>query len=69
MDADKSTNPEVEYEIFAVVAAPASGAAVRIYHRASRNETDPAALGRYAAEKLLESGAGPLLALAGEPAL
>ncbi len=52
------------WEIFAVVAAPESGKAVRVYHRASSAETDAAALGRLVAQKLLESGAGALLATA-----
>ncbi len=51
-------------EIFGVVAAPESGAAVRIYHRAPRGASDPAALGRLAAKMLIEAGAGPLLAAA-----
>ncbi len=56
-------------EIFGVVAAPESGAAVRIYHRAPRGASDPAALGRLAAKMLIDAGAGPLLAAqAGEAA-
>jgi hydroxymethylbilane synthase len=51
-----------EWEIFAVVAAPESGKAVRVHHRAPAAETDAAALGRLVAQKLLEAGAGPLLA-------
>jgi hydroxymethylbilane synthase len=51
-------------EIFAVVAAPDTGAAVRIYHRAPRGDSDAAALGRLAARMLIEAGAGPLLAAA-----
>jgi len=51
-----------EHEIFAVVAAPDTGAAVRIYHRAGSHETDAVSLGRFAAQMLLEAGAGPLLA-------
>jgi hydroxymethylbilane synthase len=54
-------------EIFGVVAAPESGAAVRIFHGAPRGESDPAALGRLAAKMLMDAGAGPLLtAAAGE---
>jgi len=56
--------PELFDEIFGVVAAPESGAAVRIYHRASRGASDPAALGRLAAKMLIDAGAGPLLAAA-----
>jgi hydroxymethylbilane synthase len=55
-----------EWEIFAVVAAPATGKAVRIYHRLPHAGADPAELGRLIAEKLNEAGAGPLLAAAGD---
>jgi len=48
-------------EIFAIVADPETGKAVRVYLRASRADSDPAALGRIVAEKLMESGAGALL--------
>jgi hydroxymethylbilane synthase len=48
-------------EIFAVVAAPETGSAVRIFHRAPRVDPDPAALGRLAAKMLIDAGAGPLL--------
>ena len=48
-------------EIFAVVAAPETGAAVRIFHRAPRGDSDAAALGRLAARMLIDAGAGPLL--------
>jgi hydroxymethylbilane synthase len=51
-----------EVEIFAVVAAPESGEAVRIYERASRTSNDPVAFGHLAARKLIAAGAGPLLA-------
>jgi hydroxymethylbilane synthase len=53
-------------EIFGVVAAPETGAAVRIYHRAPRGQYEPAELGRLAAEMLIEAGAKPLLEAAGE---
>ena len=54
-------------EIFGVVAAPETGSAVRIFHRAPRAESDPAVLGRLAAKMLIDAGAGPLLeAAAGE---
>ncbi len=49
-------------EIFAVVAAPESGQAVRIHERAPRKGTEAATLGQLAARKLIETGAGPLLA-------
>jgi hydroxymethylbilane synthase len=51
-------------EIFGVVAAPETGAAVRIYYRAPQGEFAPDALGRLAAQMLLDAGAGPLLAAA-----
>jgi len=58
---------ELVDEILAVVAAPDSGATVRIFHRAPRVDPDPAALGRLAAKMLIDAGAGPLLeAAAGE---
>jgi hydroxymethylbilane synthase len=49
-------------EIFAVVAAPETGSAVRIFHRAPREGSDPTVLGRLAAKMLIDAGAGPLLA-------
>ena len=49
------------WEVFAVVADPVSGRAVRVFHRAARTGA-PAALGRQVAQKLLDAGAGPLLA-------
>ena len=52
-------------EIFAVVAAPETGAAVRIFLRAPRAGADPTALGRLAVQKLIEAGAGPLLEATG----
>jgi hydroxymethylbilane synthase len=51
-------------EIFAVVANPVTGDAIRIQHSALRADTGPAALGWLAAHMLIEAGAGPLLALA-----
>jgi hydroxymethylbilane synthase len=48
-------------EIFGVVAAPGTGAAVRVFHRVPRGDSDPMALGRLVARKLIEAGAGPLL--------
>jgi hydroxymethylbilane synthase len=51
-------------EIFAVVAAPGTGSAVRIFHRAPRGNSDAAALGRLAAKMLIDAGAGPLLEMA-----
>jgi hydroxymethylbilane synthase len=48
-------------EIFAVVANPETGAAVRVSHRVSRSDSDPVVLGLLTAHMLLEAGAGPLL--------
>lgn len=56
-----SVEGESRVEIFAVVADPKTGSAVRVFHRAPRKESEPAALGRLMAEKLMEAGAGPLL--------
>jgi hydroxymethylbilane synthase len=52
-------------EVFAVVAAPESGEAIRILHRTPRAQSDPEALGGVAAQKLIEAGAGPLLEASG----
>jgi hydroxymethylbilane synthase len=49
-------------EIFGVVAAPETGAAVRVFLSEPRRVSDPTAFGRLVAEKLIEAGAGPLLA-------
>jgi len=57
---------EPSHEVFAVVAAPESGAAVRVYHRVPTAGADPIALGRLVAQKLIEAGAGPLLAAENE---
>src|SRR5579863_9396866 len=54
-------------EIFAVVADPATGNAIRIRHESRRSEIGPVALGQLAAEMLLEAGAGPLLEAAAQP--
>jgi hydroxymethylbilane synthase len=59
-------NREAEWdEIFAVVAAPETGMAVRVHHCGPRTNPDATVLGKLAARKLLEAGAGPLLAAAG----
>jgi hydroxymethylbilane synthase len=55
-------------EIFGVVADPVTGKAIRIYETAPRHHTDPDALGRHAAEKLLAAGARDLLAVSEVPA-
>jgi hydroxymethylbilane synthase len=52
-------------EVFAVVAAPETGKAVRVHHRAPHAGADPFALGRLVAKKLIDAGAGPLLVAAG----
>jgi hydroxymethylbilane synthase len=65
------TNGEAEPfdEIFAVVAAPETGSAVRIFHRAPLGNSDATALGRLAAKMLIDAGAEPLLEMdAGEAA-
>ncbi len=54
------------FEIFAVVADPATGAEVRVFHLEPRTDLDPAAVGLLTAEKLMEAGAGPLLEAANE---
>ncbi|HEX8926144.1 MAG TPA: hydroxymethylbilane synthase [Terriglobales bacterium] len=52
-------------EIFAVVASPDSGKAVRIHHKAQREPGGAEALGRLAAKMLIDAGAMPLLEAAG----
>jgi hydroxymethylbilane synthase len=69
LDETTGSRPELWDEIFAVVANPGTGKAVRIYHRETRQrgpdgEADPASLGRLAAQMLIDAGAGPLLAAA-----
>jgi hydroxymethylbilane synthase len=49
------------WEIFGVVADPASGQTIRIHETATAWATDPADFGRRAAEKLLAAGARQLL--------
>jgi hydroxymethylbilane synthase len=61
----RSQRNEWEWEIFAVVAAPESGKAVRVYHRAPLAGAEPETLGKLIAQKLIEAGAGPLLGAAG----
>jgi hydroxymethylbilane synthase len=67
--SDEAAGMEAELwdEVFAVVAAPETGKTVRIHHRETRHRAphaDAAALGRLAAQMLLDAGAGPLLAAA-----
>ena len=57
-----STETRPRDEVFAVVASPATGATVRVYHRSVREIANPDALGRQTAAMLLEAGAGSLLA-------
>jgi hydroxymethylbilane synthase len=52
-------------EFFAVVAAPETGKSVRIFHMALHVGAEPVALGQLVAQKLIDAGAGPLLAAAG----
>ena len=54
-------------EIFAVVADPATGKAIRVHHESRRSEIGPVALGQLVAEMLLEAGAGPLLEATANP--
>jgi hydroxymethylbilane synthase len=56
---------ELQDEVFAVVADPATGKAVRVHHLAPHQDTDPIVLGRLVAQKLFDAGAGLLLAAAG----
>jgi len=56
-----SVDGELWHEVFGVVAAPESGLAVRVYHRALQAGSDAEELGRLVAKKLIEAGAGPLL--------
>jgi hydroxymethylbilane synthase len=49
------------HEIFAVVARPETGAAVRIVHRVRLGDMGAEALGELAVQMLLEAGAGPLI--------
>ena len=55
-------------EIFAVVAAPESGKAIRVHHSEQRSKNDPVALGRLIAKMLIDQGAGALLQMQGEAA-
>jgi hydroxymethylbilane synthase len=54
-------------EIFAVVADPVTGKAIRIHHYTLREFTHPVALGKLAAQKLIDAGAGPLLEFSAQP--
>ncbi|HEX4758329.1 MAG TPA: hydroxymethylbilane synthase [Terracidiphilus sp.] len=48
-------------EVFAVVADPETGKAVRVHLCAQRTDSDPASLGRRVAKMLMDAGAGPIL--------
>lgn len=48
-------------EVFGVVADPVSGKTIRVHETAPRQRTDPDALGKQAAKKLLDAGARALL--------
>jgi hydroxymethylbilane synthase len=63
---ERSVEGERWVEIFAVVADPKTGKEARVFHLAPQSESEPVALGMLTAEKLMEAGAGPLLAAAGE---
>lgn len=54
-------------EIFGVVASPETGEVVRIRHASPRAGNDPVALGRLAAQMLLDAGAQSLLPIAAAP--
>jgi hypothetical protein len=56
-------------DIFAVVAAPATGSAVRVFHSAPRVASNPVALGKLTADLLIKAGAGRLLDLPAGSAL
>jgi porphobilinogen deaminase len=60
--AGSSEGPEDE--VFAVVASPETGRAVRVHHRAKRTG-DAATLGKLVAQMLMEAGAGPVLQASG----
>jgi hydroxymethylbilane synthase len=55
-----------EVEIFAVVADPQSGSAVRLHHQAAHTG-DGTDLGKLVAQSLLEAGAGAILEAVAEP--
>jgi hydroxymethylbilane synthase len=59
--ATKEEGSEPWCEIFGVVAAPESGLAIRVHHRAQLAGTDAKKLGQLVAKQLIEAGAGPLL--------
>ena len=60
-EGDYSAETALGHEIFAVVARPETGAAVRIVHRVRMGELGAEALGKLAVQMLLDAGAGPLI--------
>lgn len=62
--AELGADGEQSDEIFAVVADPHSGNVVRVHRRAPRVKGGAIALGKQAAQLLMEKGAGPLLEFA-----
>jgi hydroxymethylbilane synthase len=58
---DETGAEEDQDEIYGIVADPATGKAVCVHLSAARADSDPAALGRLVAARLMESGAGALL--------
>jgi hydroxymethylbilane synthase len=64
-ETERGAKNESWVEIFGVVAAPETGRAVRIHHRAAAANADPVALGALAARMLIEAGAEPLFASQG----
>ncbi len=54
-------------EIFAVVADPATGKAIRIHHERAAPKSGPSSLGQLAAKKLIEAGAASLLEATAQP--
>jgi len=69
--SDSQTVESIEkmVDIFAVVAAPATGSAVRVFHSAPRVASNPVALGKLTADLLIKAGAGRLLDLPAGSAL
>jgi hydroxymethylbilane synthase len=63
--AESGAGPGLYVEIIGIVADPQTGKAVRVLHRELLGDIDPVELGRMAAQKLIEAGAGPLLEAAG----
>jgi hydroxymethylbilane synthase len=63
--AGEAQGTELWDEVFAVVAAPETGQAVRVHYRVPHAGAGPVSLGRLVAQKLMDAGAGPLLAAAG----